>query len=261
MTLALRIAGNAALVGYEDTKAMFTWKSWLFGWMVRTTAFVLFFAAMGLMVGGDELVLFAFVGNAVARATQSGLASGPDTAWERSQGTLPLLVAAPKSMLPVFAGRCLFYMVEGIVESTIVFALLAPFLGFAGHWWLLPLGLIALSLGSYGLGLFLASISIRWLRVGNTLFNFVFYTLVAIGGVNVATDVFPGWVQGLAKSLPLHHGLLGTRDLLGDGLSMGAAGELGIEILIGAVWFIVAMAGFKLFAEGGRRDGTIDLAE
>ncbi len=261
MTGLLRIAANAARVGYEDTRAQFTWKTWLFGWMVRTAAVVLFYAAMGLLVGGEVLVLYAFVGNVVAQTSQSALGSGPDTAWERALGTLPLLVAAPRSMLPVFAGRTSFYIAQGIGESAVVFAVLAPFLGFTGHWWLLPIGLTAVSLGSYGMGLFLAAISIRRPRIGNTLFNFVFYTLVAIGGVNVATEAFPSWVQILARLLPLHHGLLGTRALLGTGISSRAFSELGLELAIGAVWFLLAMSGFKVFAEGGRRDGTIDLAE
>jgi ABC-type polysaccharide/polyol phosphate export permease len=261
MTAVLRIAGNAARVGFEDTRAQFTWKSWLFGWMVRTAAFVLFYAAMGLMVGGETLVLYAFVGNTIAQASQHALGSGPDTAWERALGTLPLLVAAPRSMLPVFAGRSSFYMAQGLAESTIVFLVLAPFLGFSGHWWLLPLGLAVVSLGSYGLGLFLAAISIRRPRIGNILFNAVFYTLVAIGGVNVATRVFPGWVQVTAGFLPLYHGLLGSRSLLAGGVSSEAMGELGLELLIGVAWFVLAMAGFYAFAEGGRRDGSIDLAE
>jgi ABC-2 type transport system permease protein len=164
-------------------------------------------------------------------------------------------------MLQEFARRTSFYIVQGIAESLGVFALLAPFLGFSGHWWLLPIGLVSVSLGSYGLGLFLAAISIRQPRIGNTLFNLVFYTLVAIGGVNVATEVFPDWVQAAARLLPLHHGLLGTREMLESGITSGALAELGIELVIGVAWFLMAMAGFKAFAEGGRRDGTIDLEE
>ncbi|HUG09140.1 MAG TPA: ABC transporter permease [Acidimicrobiia bacterium] len=257
----LRIVQKASRVGLEDVRAQYTWKSWLFGWIARVTAQVLFFAAMGLMVGGPEFILFAFVGNICAMAALMPQGAGPDTAWERGLGTLPLLVAAPRSMLPVFAGRCSFYIVQGVAEASFVFALLAPFLGFTGHWWWLPVGLLALGLGSYGLGLFLASINIRRPRIGNILFNLVFYTLVAIAGVNVPTEVFPETVQRVVNVLPMHHGILGTRSLLSDGPSSGAFAELGLEIAIGLGWFVIAMLGFRLFSEGGRRDGSIDLAE
>ncbi len=258
---ALRIAGKASRVGFEDIRASYTWKSWLFGWITRVTAQVLFFAAMGLLVGGPEFVLFAFIGNICAMAALAPQGAGPDTAWERGLGTLPLLVAAPHSMLPVFAGRSAFTVVQGTVEGAFVFALLAPFLGFDGHWWWLPVGLLALGLGSYGLGLFMASINIRRPRIGNILFNLIFYSLVVIAGVNIPTDVFPDVVQRVARVVPMHHGILGTRALLDSGASPSAFGHLGIEVLIGVAWFAMAMIGFKLFAEGGRKDGSIDLEE
>ena len=261
MTAAIRIAGNAAQVGYLDVRAQYTWRSWLFGWIARATAQVLFFSAMGLLVGGQDLIRFAFVGNVAAMAALMPLGTGPDTAWERGLGTLPLLVAAPRSMLPVFAGRSAFYVVQGVGEASLIFGLLLPFLGLTVHWWWLPVGLLAISLGAYGLGVLLAAISIRRPRIGNILFNLVFYVLVVIGGVNVPTDVFPRWVQTAATLLPIHHGLLGVRDLLSHGATPGAFGQLGRELLVGAAWFLLAMVGFKLFAEGGRRDGSIDLVE
>lgn len=261
MTGTLRIARNAAVVGYLDVRAQFTWKSYLFGWIARATAQVLFFSAMGLLVDSSELVLYAFVGNVAAMAALMPLATAPDTAWERGLGTLPLLVAAPRSMLPVFGGRSAFYIVQGLVEGTLIFAILAPLLGFSGNWWWIPVGLLVISLGSYGLGLFLASIAIRRLRIGNILFNLVFYTMVAICGVNVPTAVFPEWVQRVTLVLPLYHGLLGLRELLATGPSSTAFSELGLELAVGAAWFIAALIGFYLFAEGGRKDGTIVLAE
>lgn len=257
----IRIVQKASRVGFEDVRAQYTWKSWLFGWITRVAAQILFFAAMGLLVGGPRLVLFAFIGNVCAMAALMPQGAGPDTAWERGLGTLPLLVAAPRSMLPVFAGRCSFYVVQGVVEASFVFTVLAPFLRFTGNWWWLPVGLLALGLGSYGLGLFLASISIRRPRIGNILFNTVFYTLVAIAGVNVPTEVFPEAVQRVASVLPMHHGILGTRSLLADGANAAAFGQLGLELTIGIGWFVLAMIGFSLFSEGGRRDGSIDLAE
>lgn len=258
---SLRIAAKASRVGFADLRATYTWKSWTFGWLVRFAAQVLFFAAMGLVVGGPEFVLFAFIGNVCAMAALAPQGAGPDTAWERSLGTLPLLVAAPRSLLPVFAGRCAFTVAQGVVEATIVFAVLAPFLGFSGHWWWLPLGLLTLCLGSYGLGIFMASISIRRPRIGNILFNVLFYSLVTIAGVNVSTSVFPEAVQAIARVMPMHHGILGVRSLLDSGGSAAAFTELGIEVAIGAAWFVLAMVGFKLFAEGGRKDGTIDFEE
>lgn len=258
---ALRVAAKATRVGYEDTRAAYTWRTWLFGWVARSTAQVLFFAAMGLLVGSDEFIPYAFIGNVVAAAALTGLAVGPDTAVERFTGTLPLLVAAPRSLLPVFAGRSAFHLVQGTVEASLIYLILAPFIGFAPRWWWLPVGLVTVVLGSYGFGLTIAAATINRFRLSNLAFNFAIYSLITIGGVNIPTDSFPGWVQTLARVLPLHHGLLGTRSLLAGGWSGEAAVHLGRELAVGAAWFLVAMVGFRVFSEGGRRNGTFDFAE
>lgn len=261
MTAAIRVMGGAARVGYEEVRAAFTWRTWLFGWVARSATQVLFFAAMGLLVGSEEFIPDAFLGNVVASAALTALAVGPDTAAERFNGTLPLLVVAPRSLLPVFAGRSLFHMVQGTVEASIIFGLLAPFIGFPEQWQWLPVGLVVVVLGSYGLGLFLAAVSIDRYRIANLLFNVVFYLLVAIGGVNVPTGVFPGWVQAVASVLPLHHGLLGVRELVATGPAAAVAVRFGLELLVGGAWLALGLLGFRFSAESGRRDGSIDFAE
>ncbi len=261
MTASARVVAGAARVGFEETKAQFTWQSWLFGWVARGAAQVLFYAAMGLLVGREDFVPFAFLGNVVASAALMALAVGPDTAAERFNGTLPLLVAAPRSLLPVFAGRSLFHIVQGTVEASIIFALLAPFVGAPERWWWLPAGLLVVVLGAYGMGLFLAAVSIDRYRIANLLFNLTFYLLVAIGGVNVPTSVFPQWVEALARILPLHHGLIGTRDLVESGWSPSVVASFGLELVVGAVWLFLGLVGFRRSAEAGRRDGSIDFAE
>jgi len=261
MTTVARTARLSARVGFEETKAAYSWRTWLFGWMVRVAAQILFFTAIGLLIESNDLVAFAFIGNICAMTAISALAAGPDTAWERSLGTLPLLVAAPGSMLPVFAGRCAFHVVQGVGEGLFVFAVLAPFIAVPAQWWWMPAALLVIALGAYGLGIALAAFSIRRPRMGNLVFNFVFFLVVAIGGVNVATDVFPGWVQVIAGLLPLHHGLIGARLLLENGWSGEVISQFAGELVIGAAWLTLGMVGFKVFVERCRRDGTIDLEE
>jgi ABC-2 type transport system permease protein len=256
----LRVMAKASRAGYADQKAGFTPVSWSLGWMTRVIAQILFFSAMGLLVGGKEFVEFAFLGNVLAMAGFMALGSS-DTAWERSQGTLPLLVAAPRTLLPVMAGKCAFYAVQGAVEGVLIFSLLAAFIGYPAHWWWMPVGLLVVVSSMYSLGLFLGAISIRRLHLGTFLYNMTFYTLVAIGGVNVPTSVFPVWVERTASVLPLHHGLIGTRSLLTSGASAPAFTRLGLELAVGAGWFMLALLSFRTFADKGRRDGTIDLAE
>src|SRR3972149_10778847 len=94
-------------------------------------------------------------------------AAGPDTAWERGLGTLPLLVAAPGSLPPFFAGRSAFYVVQGVGEGTFVFAVLAPIVALPEHWWWMPICLVVIALGAYGLGVAMAAFSIPRPRPGH----------------------------------------------------------------------------------------------
>ncbi len=258
---ALRVAANAARIGYRETRAQYSWRTWLFGWVLRLISQTLFFTAMGLLVGSEDLIQYAFVGNVTAGVMIMVLGIGPDTAWERSQGTLPLLVAAPRSMLPVFAGRNVFHVAQGVAEGTFIFFLVGPWIGVTGNLAWMPLGFVLVAIGSYGLGVFLAAMAIRRPRWGNTIYNIVFWTIIAIGGVNVARSVFPAWVQQVGNVLPLVHGLAAVRSLIAEGLSGFAVRQAGLEIAVGMGWFVLALVGFWAVAEGGRKDGTIDLAE
>jgi hypothetical protein len=94
--------------------------------------------------------------------------------------------------------------------------------------------------------MFLASISIDRYRVANLLFNFAFYLIVAIGGINVPSDVFqPGWIQTLASVLPLHHALVGIRELVETGPSAALFVSFGAELAVGAAWLVVALIAFR----------------
>jgi hypothetical protein len=50
-------------------------------------------------------------------------------------------------------------------------------------------------------------------------------------------------------SVPLHHGLIGTRSLLTSGASAPAFTSLGLELAVGAGWFILALLSFRTFAD------------
>ncbi|MDX1659410.1 MAG: ABC transporter permease [Nitriliruptorales bacterium] len=258
----LRVIRWAARAGWEDRKALFTWRSWTFGWFLRLVTQVLFFALIGVLLGSEEQVHWLFVGNVVAIAALGTLAVGPDASEERYYGTLPLLVAAPSSPIPVLTGKTLLWMAEAFVTSVLAFVLLAPPLGhplvFPDQLVLLPV-LATVVFANYALGIFMASLVFRAVHLGNTVFNFVFWLMAAICGVNVAVEFFPAAIERLAYVLPLTHGLRAIRGALGQA-DYAIWAEAGAELLVGAAWLALALMGFAWLAEGGRRDGTLDHA-
>ena len=74
---------------------------------------------------------------------------------------------------------------------------------------------------------------------------------------------------GSLPELPIPPGLaeLVERDAhtvssrLADGFAADAFRLAGVELLVGLAWFAAALFGFKVFVEGARRDGSIDLTE
>ena len=82
--------------------------------------------------------------------------------------------------------------------------------------------------------------------------------MMALCGVNVPVSVFPNWAQDLAAALPLTHGLRAVRGVLSGAPAGRVVGDAALEAAVGLCWFAVAAASFRWFAEGGRRDGSID---
>lgn len=256
----LRVIRWGAMSGIAERRALFTWRTWLFGWFVRVLAQVLFFVLMGTLLGSVAATHWIFVGNVAAIVMMESLGSGVEVAEERRNGTLPLLVAAPVTPVGPLTGKALPHLAESIAVGSVVFFLLAPVLDFPlrfpDHLLVVPL-LAVVALGCYGLGMFGASLLFRAVDLGNIVFNLFLWLIVAIGGVNVTVEFFPGPVQAVAHVLPLTNGLHAIRGLLGQE-EVSVLGYAGRELAVGAGWFLLALPSFRWLAEGGRRDGTLD---
>ena len=100
---AVTVMEHAFRAGERDYRAIFTWRSWLLGWMLRVIAQVSFFALIGLRVADERSAFYLLIGNALAVAAQTGVFSLNMTTTERWAGTLPLLVASPTSPVVVFS--------------------------------------------------------------------------------------------------------------------------------------------------------------
>lgn len=256
-----RILRHAALVAVQDLQGNYTWGSWLVEWVTRQAGQIVFFVMIGRLIGSPEAVHFLLIGNVVAIAARSVFFAVPSTVWERYAGTLPLLVAAPASPVVVFLGRSVEWIVDGLVASVIALILLAPLFGLVLPWprVLLYLPLLAVTcLSLYMLATFCGSLALRMTNGRNLIGLTMSTTLLLLCGVNVAADTLPTAMRLLAQFVPLTHGLLAVRALL-DGSALGlvleqTAAELGVAIL----WGAIAISSFRYFAEGGRKDGSIE---
>jgi ABC-2 type transport system permease protein len=258
---ALRYAGISAL---NDLSAIYTWKTWTFGWLSRVLCQVAFFAVIGRLLGSPETTHYLLIGNAVVIAVMESAFVNASSSWERGLGTLPLLVAAPTNLFVVFVGRSIQWIISGVACSTIALYALAPLFGVPLHWptALLAVPLIILvSLSSYCLALTLAGLVLRAPMVRNIVGNLTWWTVALVGGVQVPTDFWPSWVRVTGTVLPLTHGLDGVRTALAGGSVLRIGRDALLEVAVGGLWLIVAALSFRWLAEGGRKTGTIEFGE
>lgn len=259
----LNILGHAALGGFQDLRAMYTWRTWTAGWLLRVVAQVVFYSLMGRLVDSTDRLHFLVVGNAVMLCATTVIFVVQSTTWERAAGTIPLLIAAPASPLVVLFGRSVQWVPDAVVSSLVALAVAGPLFGvpipFPRAMWILPL-LLLVTVSTYMMGTFFGSLVLRYTQARNLVSNVAGATMLALCGVNVPVDYFPGWVQSLAAGLPLTHGLAAVRGVLAAAPRGEILAEVAAEVLVGLAWFTAAAASFRWFAEGGRKDGTIELA-
>ncbi|MFC1404114.1 MULTISPECIES: ABC transporter permease [Streptacidiphilus] len=258
ITRRVRVLLWAARAGAADHSAVFTWKTWLFGWFVRMLAQVLFFATAGNLLGPGQ-ARYLLVGNAVLMVALHGLFATASTTWELENGTLPLLVASPSSPSLVLTGRSLFWLPDGVACGLGAFLLLGPVV----H---LPIGLSAVALvtcllvlvglTTYALGLFLGSLVLTATDLRNVVSNAALVVMMALSGVEVPASAVGPVLGRIGAALPLTHGLLAIRRVL-DGRGGGQVALLAAqEALVGACWLAAAVAVLTLRARRSRRDGA-----
>ncbi|MEV6581973.1 hypothetical protein AB0M92_27840 [Streptomyces sp. NPDC051582] len=255
----LQLVGYGALAAYQDYRAMFTWRSWLGGWVVRLLCQVLFFANLGQLLGSPGQQGYLALGNAVVLGPLGALGVVTSTVGELRSGTLQFLLISRTPPFLALASRGLHWVTDGLLTSTVALLTVHLLLPVPLHWAALPaiLGVnLLMTLGVYCLALCLSGAALRkpesrmYLTVATTI------TLLLVAGVNTPVPR-SGVLAGIAAVLPVSHGLAAVRQLALDG-TLPATLVLQ-EALVLAGW---AAAGFLLLTHGLRhtvRSGALSL--
>jgi ABC-2 type transport system permease protein len=261
ITPTVNVMRHAFSAGIADYRAIFTWRSWIAGWMVRVVAQVSFFGLIGLRVADERSAFYLLIGNALAVAAQSGVFSLNMTTTERWAGTLPLLVASPTSPVVVFSARGAYLAVDGALSALLALFIAGPLFGLDLPWprvlAVIPLtALVALS--AYCLGTFLAGVVFRYREINGLVVNTTYVGLMAACGVNVPLSYYPEAIAWLAHALPLTNGLLAIRGVFAGAPASTVVGHAAAELLVGACWLVLALLTFNRLAARGRLDGSLD---
>ncbi len=253
----------AVRTGVADYRRSYTWKSWTFGWLLRCLLEVTFYGLIGVLLNSRETGLYLLVGRGFYLGTQEVMWVIQSTAWERSAGTLPLLVSAPGRVWVVFAGRSTQWLPSAIATSAIALFTVAPAFGLhysvAGVFTVLLAVPIAV-LSSYCFALPIAALVLRRPSWRNLASNVTHGVMGLLCGVFVPVSFWPTPVQVFAQIFPVTHALDGLRSGVAIGGTVAdALPGLGLALLVGLCWLAIGALLLEQFAEGARRDGSIDL--
>ena len=205
-------------------------------------------------------LLYAALGAGMMGIWSSTLfGSGGALQWNRWQGTLELLVAAPPPFLVVLLPMTLATSITG--AYALVATLLWGRLAFGvpldvAHPWAfavaVPVGVLSLGL----MGLLMASSFILY-RHANALSNLLEYPVWVVTGLLFPVALLPGWVAPISWLLAPRWGI--------DAIRHSATGQgavwfpIGMCALVGAVYLVLAGVFLHVFERAARARATLSL--
>ena len=249
--------------GYLSYRALFNWMHWSYyiPTMLGSPVFqVLFFAYVGrfAQLKDDE---FFVTGNAVQLSAMAGVYGMAMTiGGERWTQTLSPLMASPANRLPLFLGRSLPLIANGIVTSAFAFGVGWALLDFempATQIPALAVVVVASAFACTSLGLVVGALGLR-ARDVFFLANLVVFSLLLFCGVNIPIESLPPWMESVSRALPLTHGIEAAR-AVADGATLADVDHLvWTELGIGAAYAAAAYVLFRVFELEGRRRASLE---
>ncbi len=256
----LRIYRYGLLVGIRDYGRFWTWRTWFCGWMLRIITNALIWIYMGRLLHSPDTMHFLLIGNAATAGF--GTYSVAAAAWDRYDGTYPLMVVAPGPTAAAILGRTSIWGYGWIASAALTFIILLPAFGVRASWAVLavaPLLIALMSISTFLFSSFLGAFANWAPKVRSIIGWALIYGIVTFCGVSVPVQFWPSAVQLAVSFLPVTHGLQALRLLLAQGPASQILFQAGLEAAVGLGWLLLAILTFDRFADAGRASGSIEL--
>lgn len=259
---SLRIFFVGGLTSY---RALFGFLSpWVFvpSLLVAPIFQILLFAYIGRSAW-LESDRFYVVGNALQFASLPCLFAMTQTiAGERYQQTLGYILISPARRLPLYLGRALPVVLNGVAVSAFSFAVGGAILGVHVPSHALPALLLVIVVTTFactGLGLINAGLGLR-IRETAVLSNVIFGVLLVFSGANVPLDALPGWMSAISHALPMTHGIESARRVASGGSLGDVGGLVAAEAAIGAAYAVAGYLVIRVMEQLSRTRATLEIA-
>jgi ABC-2 type transport system permease protein len=244
------------------TRRYFLWDLAFMVWTIANTLTIVFIArgvhlgaaqenelATKLLIGA---VIWAFLGIIFEFVTET-------VAWERWEGTIEYTFMAPLSRSMHLFGMGAYAVLYGLIRATILFFVVAAFIGIhmpnANFGSALALLGIA-SISFMGIGMMTAVLPLISPEKGAQLGFVAQGLMLAVSGVYYPVSVMPGWMQAIAKISPATYALRGDRAAIVSGAGLAWA-DVWPLLVIAVLAIPIGLATFKRGERYAKKHGKL----
>jgi len=234
---------------------------WLTMKFVLSLSQMAFFVFVGLFIRGPTAIPFIAIGNALQVISWNTVFSVINiTSHDKWDGTLPLMLATPASRMPLFIGRAMIHVFDGLLSIAIAFAFAAFLFGVDfGQANALALTitvlLTAFTMAGYGLLIGGFSFYFRDPIVFANIFTFI---LLIFCGVNFPVSDLPAAIQPISYIFPLTYGVEAARNAIAGANLLEISTILGQQLVVGLASIMLGYIFFRSFENMARKTGKIE---
>jgi len=246
-------------------RALFSWlrpSMWLTQVLALPLFQMAFFVYLARFVSPTSTdIAFIAVGNAMQVSAFSSIFAVCNlTSEEKWQGTLIPLMATPASRFPLFVGRALFQIFNGMATIVVGFFYASFLFGVdmaRADFIALALVIIITTFAMTGFGLMLGSVGL-FMRTAMIVANIFLFIGLLICGVNFPVTALPVWVRPFSYAVPMTYGTMAARAAVQGTTIVQMAPVLLQEIATGIGSTCVGYLLFLGFEALARRRGAFE---
>jgi ABC-2 type transport system permease protein len=243
-------------------RAQFDWLNpamWLTMKFVLSLSQMAFFVFVGIFAQAD--VRFIAIGNALQSVSWNTVFSVINiTGHDKWDGTLTLVLATPASRLPLFIGRAMIHVFDGILSAAISFFFAAFIFGVNFARTNVAALIVAVILTAFtmaGFGLLIGGFCF-FFRNPMVFANIFTFALLIFCGVNFPVQNLPTAIQPFSYIFPLTYGLTAARNaIIGQDL-IQIAPTLVLQLAVGVALMLIGYLLFRSFENNARKTGKVE---
>lgn len=257
---AASVVHHGAVIAIADFASVYSWKTWLGGWLIRMVSQVAFYSLIAGMVGDANYVVFVVLGAAMMVCVAESFMAVASTTWDQHLGTLPLLVSAPVQPGWFYLGRSVMWPVSATATSSVSILIMSIFFNIS---WTVPqvIGaffvLLATSFANYTVALFVGCLALVAPGARNVMSAVATMSITTFCGAMVPVTYWPQAVQWVANTIPVTHGLTAMRHLHAGAAASDVWLALFLTVGCGIGWCVVAFVAFNSLFNRSKNGSSI----